>query len=204
MAAKRDYRLDVTFDGEMAEDFEQFWHRYELTACKNVADKICTDEDDGPKLLGIEKQLRGQASLFVRGLPEASKNSVQALYAALRKKYVNPRATQSYALAFDQATQQPREELDQFLRRLQRMFWPGFPSSTENDARVTRRFISGMINDTARLCLLEKGFYKQDGTCETPENVLVAAQELFSIWQTSGDAPTIGAVQKENGYYGRN
>ena len=198
MASKREYRLEVTFDGENVEEFEQFWHHYELTARQNVAAKIWNDEDDAPKLLAIEKQLRGKASLFVRGLPEAKKNTVQVLYEPLRKKYINPRATQTYALAFDQATQQPREELDDFLRRLQRMAGLGFPSSNENDERVTRRFISGIINEKVRLRLLEKGFYKQDGTCESPENVLAAAQEFSSILQTSGEGATVGALRREN------
>ena len=198
MASKREYRLDITFDGEIAEDFEQFWHHYELTARQNIAAKIWSDEDDAPKLLAIEKQLRGKAALFVRGLPEENKGTVTALHAALTKKYVNPRAIQSYALAFDQATQQPREELDDFLRRLQRMVRLGFPNSTENDARLTRRFISGINSDVVRFRLLEKGFYKQDGTCESPETVLVATQELSSILQTSGDAPGICAIREEN------
>ena len=101
-------------------------------------------------------------------------------------------------MAFDQATQQPREELDDFLRRLQRMVRLGFPNSTENDARLTRRFISGINSDVVCFCLLEKGFYKQDGTCESPETVLVAAQELSSILQSSGDALGICAICKEN------
>ena len=198
MASKREYRLDITFDGDIAEDFEQFWHHYELTARQNIAAKLWSDEDDAPKLLAIEKQLRGKAALFVRGLPEENKATVAALHTALTKKYVNPRAIQSYALAFDQATQQPREELDDFLRRLQRMVRLGFPNSTENDARLTRRFISGINSDMVRFRLLEKGFYKQDGTCESPETVLVAAQELSSILQTSGDAPNICAIREEN------
>ncbi len=106
MASKREYRLEVTFDGENVEEFEQFWHLYELTARQNVAAKIWNDEDDAPKLLAIEKQLRGKASLFVRGLPEAKFYTVQVLYESLRKKYINRRATQTYGLAFDQATQQ--------------------------------------------------------------------------------------------------
>ena len=142
--------------------------------------------------------MQGKASLFVRGLPGTSKESVAALYSALKKKYINPRATQSYALAFDQATQQPREDLDDFLRHLQRKVRLGFPSSTENDARVTHKFISGMINDSVRLRLLERGFYKQDGMCEALENVLVATQELTSILQTSSDGPSICTIQKEN------
>ena len=93
---------------------------------------------------------------------------------------------------------QPREELDDFLRRLRRMVRLGFPNSTENDARVTRRFTSGINSDVVRIRLLEKGFYKQDGTCESPETVLVAAQELSSILQTSGDAPGICAIREEN------
>ena len=136
--------------------------------------------------------------MFVRGLPEENTGTVTALHTALTKKYVNPRAIQSYALAFDQATQQPREELDDFLRRLQRMVRLGFPNSTENDARLTRRFISGINSDVVCFRLLEKGFYKQDGTCESPETVLVAAQELSSILQTSGDAPGICAIREEN------
>ena len=198
MASKREYWLDLTFDGEIAKDFKQFWHHYELMAHQNVAVKLWSAKDDAPKLIAIEKQLRGKAALFVHRLPEGSKATVTALHEALTKKYVNPRAIQSYALAFDQATQQPREELDDFLRRLQRMVRLGFPNSTENDARVTRRFISGINSDTVRFRLLEKGFYKQDGTCEVPETVLVAAQELSSILQTSGDTPSICAIREEN------
>ena len=85
MASKREYRLDITFDGEIAEDVEQFWHHYELTARQNIAAKIWSDEDDAPKLLAIEKQLRGKAALFVRGLPEENKGTVTALHAALRR-----------------------------------------------------------------------------------------------------------------------
>ena len=72
----------------------------------------------------------------------------------------------------------------------------GFPNSTENDARLTRRFISGINSDVVRFRLLEKGFYEQDGRCESPETVLVAAQELSSILQTSGDAPGICAIRE--------
>ena len=64
----------------------------------------------------------------MQGIPEESKATVTALHTALTKKYVNPRAIQSYALAFDQATQQSREELDDFLCRLQHMVHLGFPN----------------------------------------------------------------------------
>jgi hypothetical protein len=46
--------------------------------------------------------------------------------------------------------------------------------------------------------LLEKSFYKQDGTCESPKTLLVAAQEHSSILQTSGDVPSICAIRDEN------
>ena len=62
-----------------------------------------------------------------------TKATVAALHTAVTKKYVNPRAIQSYALAFDQVTQQPREELDDFLSWLQRIVRLGFPNSAENE-----------------------------------------------------------------------
>ncbi len=46
--------------------------------------------------------------------------------------------------------------------------------------------------------MLEKGFYKQDGTCESHENVLAAAQDFSSILQTSGEGATVGALRREN------
>jgi hypothetical protein len=114
MAGKREYRLDITIDGKIAEDFEQFWHHYKLKARQNITPKPWSEEEDAPKLLAIEKQLCGKACLFVRGLHEESKATVTvlqtALQTALTEKYVNPRAIQSCALAFDQVTQQPREE----------------------------------------------------------------------------------------------
>ena len=70
----------------------------------------------------------------------------------------------------------------------------GFPNSTENDARLTRRFISGIKSENVRFRLLEKSFYKQDGPCESPETVLVAAQEPSS----NGYSPCICAIRKEN------
>ena len=137
-----------------------------MTARQIIAAKLWSAEDDASKSIAIEKQLRGKATLFVHGLPEGSKMTVTALHEALTKKYVNPRAIQSYALAFDQATQQPRKELNDFLLRLQRMVRLGFHNSTENDARVTRRFISGINSDTVRFRLLEKSLDKSDGQYE--------------------------------------
>lgn len=108
MASKQEYRLDLTFDREITEDFE---HHYELTARRNIVAKLRSNENLVSKLIVIEKQLRGKATRLVRGLPDEGKATVTALYGALTKKYVNSRAIQSYALAFDQASQQPREEL---------------------------------------------------------------------------------------------
>ena len=56
MASKREYRLDITFDGEIAEDFEQFWHNYELTARQNIPAKLWSDEDDAPMLLVLPRK----------------------------------------------------------------------------------------------------------------------------------------------------
>ena len=119
-----------------------------------------------------------------------AKDTVEHLYKSLKRKYINPQATQAYALQFDSAQQQPSEALHDYFQRLERFVKLGFSHSKENDERMTRKLVTSLVDERLRSHLMEQGFYDPEGICKSHDKVLAAAQRQASIYKVAGVLPS--------------
>lgn len=162
----KEERMDCHFGEESnvsALAMRRFAERYETVKKMNISLKIVGWDDPEYRAGKIKLCLKGEAFdhvQFASSMHENWTRDDKLLLENLKDKFVNIQAIEMNILHFEQAIQESKEGLGEFMGRLKRLVKEAYEGDSyqELDRKVAWKFVSGLCDYKIREKLLETGW----------------------------------------------
>ena len=203
----REEKIELTFGSILtAKALREFIEHYKIVRMVNIQEELKNWDDPAFRAAKLRLTLRGAAAEYVTGESGISMPWTQndeQIIKKLEERYLNTDAIELKIIEVEEAKQEDREPLPDYLSRVQRLVREAYRG--ESDAVINKRiawkFLSGIQNREIRASVIKEKWMKSDTEAKSPDEILLIAETtrrtMAAVSATSSHKPIVGAVGQE-------